>query len=53
MPVTGGLHKAMTEGYRIGSDTVQIFTKSPKQWNAAPLDPAAVRHFRRAVEKTG
>ena len=53
MPVAGGLHKAVTQGYKIGSDTVQIFTKSPRQWNAAPLAPDAIRAFRRAVEKTG
>ncbi len=53
MPVAGGLHKAVTEGYRIGSDTVQIFTSSPRQWNAAPLAPSTIRAFRRAVEKTG
>lgn len=53
MPTAGGLHKAVTEGYRIGSDTVQIFTASPRRWNASPLTPEEIRAFRRAVEKTG
>ncbi len=53
MPTAGGLHKAVTEGYKIGSDTVQLFTASPRQWNAPPLRPESVRAFRRAVDKTG
>ncbi|MBC8137933.1 MAG: deoxyribonuclease IV [Fibrella sp.] len=53
MPTAGGLHKAVTGGYKIGSDTVQVFTASPRQWNAPPLKPESVRAFRRAVEKTG
>lgn len=53
MPTAGGLHKAVTGGYAIGCDVVQLFTASPRQWTSAPLDRANIRDFRRAVEKTG
>jgi deoxyribonuclease-4 len=53
MPTAGGLHHAVTSGYNIGCDTVQLFTASPRQWKAAPPGRDAIRAFRRAVEKTG
>lgn len=53
MPTAGGLHNAVTAGYKIGCDSVQLFTASPRQWSAKPPDSAAIRTFRRAVEKTG
>ncbi len=53
MPTAGGLYKAVLSGYRIGCDAVQLFTASPRQWNAPEIKPEAVRAFRRAVEKTG
>ncbi|MDX1933834.1 MAG: deoxyribonuclease IV [Capsulimonadales bacterium] len=53
MPTTGGLHRALSAGVRIGCDTVQIFTASPRQWNSAPPDPAKIRAFRRMTEATG
>lgn len=53
MPTAGGLHKAVTGGFKIGCDCVQLFTASPRQWKSAPLDPKAVRAFRRSVDATG
>ena len=53
MPTAGGLYKAVTGGYSIGCDAVQLFTASPRQWNSAPPDAAVIHAFRRAVEKTG
>lgn len=53
MPTAGGVHKAVLSGARIGCDSVQLFTASPRQWKAAPPDKAAVHRFRRAVDATG
>lgn len=53
MPTAGGLHKAVTSGYKIGCDSVQLFTASPRQWKAAPPGKDEIRRFRRAVEATG
>lgn len=53
MSTAGGLHNAVTGGYNIGCDSVQLFTASPRQWRAAMPDRAAIHAFRRAVEKTG
>jgi len=53
MPTAGGLYKAVTGGYKIGCDAVQLFTASPRQWAAPEIKPESARAFRRAVEKTG
>ncbi|GAB4460886.1 MAG: deoxyribonuclease IV [Armatimonadaceae bacterium] len=53
MPTAGGLYKALCGGAKIGCDAVQIFTASPRQWRAKPLEKPAVRAFRRMAEATG
>ncbi len=53
MLTAGGLHKAIASGFSIGCESVQIFTASPRQWKAKPLESSAVRAFRRMVEATG
>jgi deoxyribonuclease IV len=53
MPTAGGLYKAVSSGAKIGCDTVQLFTASPRQWAAKPIDRAAAHQFRRMVEATG
>jgi deoxyribonuclease-4 len=53
MPTAGGLHKAVSSGARIGCDSVQLFTASPRQWSAKPIEKAAAHQFRRMVEATG
>jgi deoxyribonuclease IV len=53
MPTAGGLFKSVTGGYKIGCETVQLFTASPRQWSAPPIKPEAAHAFRRAVDKTG
>lgn len=53
MPTAGGLYKAITGGYRIHCDAVQLFTASPRQWSSPPLKKEAVHAFRRAVDATG
>ncbi len=53
MPTSGGLHNALTGGAGIGCTAIQIFTKSPRQWTAAPLTDEAIAEFRNAREVTG
>ncbi|MDP6125124.1 MAG: deoxyribonuclease IV [Candidatus Latescibacteria bacterium] len=53
MPTSGGLHNALTGGADIGCTAIQIFTKSPRQWTAAPLTDEAIAEFRNAREVTG
>jgi len=53
MPTAGGLYKAVTGGYRIGCEAVQLFTASPRQWSSPPLKKEAIHAFRRAVDATG
>ncbi|MBI5834630.1 MAG: deoxyribonuclease IV [Armatimonadetes bacterium] len=39
---TGGLHQALISADAIGAQVVQIFTSSPMQWQARPLDDQAL-----------
>jgi len=47
---TDGLAEAVREGRKIGCDSLQIFSKSPRMWSGPPIAPAAAEEFRRAVE---
>ena len=53
MPTAGGIFKSVNSGYKIGCDAVQLFTASPRQWNAPVISGETARAFRRAVDKTG
>jgi deoxyribonuclease-4 len=53
MPTAGGLHRAIETGLAVGCDVVQIFTKSPQQWQARALTDADVDAFRRGQEESG
>jgi len=46
MPTAGGLQNAVISGSRIGCETIQIFTASPRQWRSKPLPDEAVAVFR-------
>jgi deoxyribonuclease IV len=52
MPTSGGLEKAVLSAATAQMDCVQLFTSSPRQWASKPLEPKAIRQFRRAVEST-
>ncbi len=47
MSVAGGLHKAIHAAEELGMTTVQIFTSSPSQWNAKPLDDESIELWHR------
>lgn len=49
--VAGSLLRATEEATRIGANTIQIFSSSPRQWKASKLDPHDVKAFRTAREK--
>lgn len=49
--IAGSLENAVRRAAALGANTFQIFTASPRAWSLAPLDPEAVRSFRRARER--
>ena len=51
--IAGGLGRACARAAAFGCDTFQVFTRSPRGWQARPLEPAEVTGFRRALETTG
>ncbi|MDO8847989.1 MAG: deoxyribonuclease IV [Coriobacteriia bacterium] len=51
--VAGGYAKAVDYAVSVGCESMQVFAKSPRQWNSRPLDPAVTEAFRARVEETG
>lgn len=49
--VAGSLLNATEEAVRIGANTIQIFTSSPRMWRASQLNPEQVKAFRAARER--
>lgn len=49
--VEGGLHKAPERAASIGCSTLQIFTKSNRQWFAKPLSEDEVVAFKESIRK--
>lgn len=49
--IAGSLEKAALTAARIGANTFQIFSASPRQWRAGPPDPLQIRLLRKAREK--
>lgn len=52
-PITGGLHNALLTSQELGCDTVQIFSRNPRGWQAKPLAPEDVKQFRAVRRRTG
>jgi deoxyribonuclease IV len=46
MSISGGLSKAFARGRQVGCETMQIFTKSDRQWAAKPLLDDEVAAFK-------
>lgn len=44
--IAGGLSRAVERARELGCGTVQIFSRSPRGWQAAPLDPSEVERFK-------
>lgn len=53
MSIAGGVDKALLQGKEVGCDTVQIFTKSSRQWASKPLSPEEIANFHTARQTTG
>ncbi|RKY02190.1 deoxyribonuclease IV [Candidatus Poribacteria bacterium] len=48
VPTTGGLHKAIEFGEKLGCESIQIFTRSPRQWTGKALSDKEIEKFREA-----
>jgi deoxyribonuclease IV len=53
MSIAGGVDKAPLRGQAVGCDTIQVFTKSNRQWRARPLRDEEVEAFRSNLRVTG
>ncbi len=53
LSVAGGLVNALIEAKRLKMQTVQIFTKNQRQWNAKPLDPDVVQAWLSDLHELG
>jgi deoxyribonuclease-4 len=53
MPIKNGLGNAVRDGFAMGCNTIQVFTKSPQLWKAKPITDEMVADFQSAVKETG
>ncbi len=53
MSISGGLDKAVISGRELGCETIQIFTRSPRQWRPRVLEEAEATLFRQAQAEAG
>ncbi len=53
MSIAGQLSRAVERARELECGTMQIFSRSPRGWKTASLDPAEVRRFRRLREAAG
>jgi deoxyribonuclease-4 len=53
MSIAGGVDRAPLRGRETGCDTIQVFTKSNRQWRARPLPDHEIEAFRRNLQVTG
>lgn len=53
MSIAGGVDNAILQGKEVGCDTVQLFTKSSRQWASKPLGKEEIERFHRAKKETG
>lgn len=53
MSISGGVAKAFERGEQVGCATMQIFTKSERQWQAKALTPEEIASYKAEQERTG
>lgn len=53
MPIAGGLENALLEGAKINCTTIQLFTRSNRQWHTKALTPDAIDLFKKTAQETG
>ncbi|MCS7046818.1 MAG: deoxyribonuclease IV [Gemmataceae bacterium] len=51
MSIAGGYYRAAEAAAALGMETVQLFTRSPSQWEAKPITPDEARQFHEAVTR--
>lgn len=49
--IAGGLHHALERGTSVGCESLQIWTKNSRQWDADPLDASQIRQFEDARDE--
>ena len=49
--IAGSLENAVLHAAKIGANTLQIFSSSPRQWKASALSKPGIQLFNRAREK--
>ncbi|HEY0101130.1 MAG TPA: deoxyribonuclease IV [Pyrinomonadaceae bacterium] len=52
-PIAGGLQNALVKARQLNCDTVQIFSRNPRGWQARPLPEDEVETFRRVRGENG
>jgi len=53
MSITGGVDKALLRGHEVGCETIQIFTRSPRQWRPRVFKDDEILRFRQNQKQTG
>jgi len=53
MSISGGLDQAIVRGQEVGCETIQIFTRSPRQWRPRTLEDDEIERFRYKRGETG
>ncbi len=53
LSTAGGVDKAFERAEALDCTTFQIFTKSNRQWQAKPLDPAVIERYHHRQKETG
>lgn len=51
--VAGGLFSALRKAEDLGCETIQIFSRNPRGWQASTIDPGEARDFRAALYEKG
>jgi deoxyribonuclease IV len=46
LSIAGGMHNALLAAEKLGCDTLQVFTKSQKQWACSPLTPECIKDWK-------
>jgi deoxyribonuclease-4 len=52
-PIAGGLQNALVKARQLNCDTVQIFSRNPRGWQARPLSVEEVETFKQVRSETG
>jgi deoxyribonuclease-4 len=51
-PIKGGLHNALLRVYELNCETVQIFSRNPRGWQAKPLNALDIELFKKTRRNT-